>query len=183
MRRSRFATLSALSLVLSIMVAALWLHSQFRAMQVYWSNGYTWRSITSDSGKLVYVKTWGGSGGHPFGPHWRMGPARIWGGAHLVDGLRYGRFGFGDALQSWVLGEGPYVFQRQTWLPYWSLVALTLLLPVAWSLRWTVLRLRRYLADRRESRRGLCPVCGYDLRASKDYCPECGTTVPLIAKA
>lgn len=40
---------------------------------------------------------------------------------------------------------------------------------------WTVWRLRRLRRDRRV-RRGLCPACGYDLRATAagGACPECG---------
>ena len=53
------------------------------------------------------------------------------------------------------------------YVPHWSLALLTGALPALW-----IHRTRR---ARSNERRGLCPTCGYDLRASPAECPECGT--------
>lgn len=37
------------------------------------------------------------------------------------------------------------------------------------------------LRRRKRSASGLCPACGYDLRASTDHCPEYGTQIPAKA--
>ena len=59
-------------------------------------------------------------------------------------------------------------------VPHWLVAAPLLLLPA--------LRLMRRLGGSgRRSRRlsgGLCPDCGYDLRATSGRCPECGTVAP-----
>ena len=58
--------------------------------------------------------------------------------------------------------SGPYVV-----FPHWLVVLLTLIPPVAW---WR--RFRRRLDPTK------CANCGYDLRATPDRCPECGTVPP-----
>lgn len=57
-------------------------------------------------------------------------------------------------------------------LPLYYLFVFFSVLPAVW--------VRRALRQRRLSRIGKCTHCGYDLRASTDRCPECGT--PIAAK-
>jgi hypothetical protein len=52
-------------------------------------------------------------------------------------------------------------------IPYWYLAT-----PLALASVWSVLILRR---RRIRERPGHCTSCGYDLRASLEKCPECGT--------
>jgi hypothetical protein len=52
-------------------------------------------------------------------------------------------------------------------VPYWA-VAIGLAVPPALACR----RRARHRVARRAT--GLCPTCGYDLRATPDRCPECG---------
>jgi hypothetical protein len=64
-----------------------------------------------------------------------------------------------------------------TWMtaPYWFVAGLAALPPVV--------RFRRLRQRCRRGRSGLCPGCGYDLRATPERCPECGATPSLTTGA
>jgi hypothetical protein len=66
------------------------------------------------------------------------------------------------------IGNPPHNFVR---IPDYAVVLVTTLATVWW--------LRRRLELKNRRRQGLCLHCGYDLRASKGKCPECGTAVPV----
>ena len=56
-------------------------------------------------------------------------------------------------------------------IPDWLAMFVLAILPVmAW-------KRRHHERDRRRREQGLCVVCGYDLRATTDRCPECGKLV------
>jgi len=70
---------------------------------------------------------------------------------------------------------------RYEWQYRFSIFPLCLpfaVMPSIWAIRWVYLRRKR-----NKWRRNRCTKCGYDLRASPDRCPECGTIPSLGYKA
>jgi hypothetical protein len=59
-------------------------------------------------------------------------------------------------------------------MSHWLLALLLLVMPAWW--------LKRFRQARRARRQGLCPSCGYDLRATPHRCPECGRESEPIAR-
>jgi hypothetical protein len=55
-------------------------------------------------------------------------------------------------------------------VPFWFIIALTAPLPL-----YELLAFRRRHTRRYRLANGLCLQCGYDLRATPERCPECGT--------
>jgi hypothetical protein len=66
-------------------------------------------------------------------------------------------------------GRGVDGMQAAVRFPHWALIPATVIAPLAF-----VVRARR---RRRRTRAGLCPQCGYDLRATPGRCPECGAVM------
>lgn len=63
--------------------------------------------------------------------------------------------------------ESPLAFLKAWFIPCWFLTLIFSLLPTLWLLK--------FLRHHRRLTRNFCPTCGYDMRATPDRCPECGT--------
>lgn len=76
---------------------------------------------------------------------------------------------FGIQVESLTFASGFYLYWIN--IPYRMPWLLTAALPALYvTYRWRSAARRRAL--------GLCLTCGYDLRASRERCPECGAPVP-----
>jgi hypothetical protein len=62
-------------------------------------------------------------------------------------------------------------------LTFSAALVLLLICPAMWLLSKTI----RHFEKSSDLRSGLCTMCGYDLRATPERCPECGT-IPEKAK-
>ena len=177
MRRRLLNLLTALSLLLCAAVCALWVRS-------YWSAAtFDWWSV--------------GAGGYEFrvrGASARAGsvgfyvadyPPGLCRGSYPLHYHRYRTEGFlppahrklGFAIERSSPAPGQADVSWRAWrVPCWFLLLAFAVAPA----RQTA----RAVSEARLRRRGLCPACAYDLRATPGRCPECGSTtsIPLVTK-
>ena len=166
-RRLR-AILALLSLLLCLVSARLWVRSH-RVTEDYWySGGASWAvGLCPHRGEFVFYHV--RSGPYSLSPGLSRAERRsrpfdldfLKANGYALSALDVGGFGYVTAA-----GAAPGFRQRYYYLPAWALCLVTGIAPAAWA----VGRVRRRL----RSRRGLCPACGYDLRAAEGRCPECG---------
>jgi hypothetical protein len=171
--RHLFTILSAVSLLLLVAVCLLWVRSGTVMDGMRYAGVATGGAEGSSSSLTVFTRM--GAlhvlrvGPSEFtAPGWKWlavpQPARF---STMTDRRKWQRRGFAGGG-----GTGWEFFS----IPLWFLSLLTVLLPLVWLLSLSPFRRRR-----RRARAGLCPACGYDLRASPERCPECGTVSPVKA--
>ena len=164
MRRWLFTIFSAFSLLLCLILLYGWIRSY---MPRHWS-------LECGAGRLL-IMFWDGNlpdGGwqayNPGNKEAFAGFTPLWQAMRRSSDAKWLGFQYTTGT---IAG---FVNIRIIAIPLWFLVPLCATLPAFWFLSFR--RLRRRVKS------GQCLSCGYDLRESKDKCPECGTTIkPVVS--
>jgi hypothetical protein len=146
--------------VLGAIVLSLWVRSYWVWDEFAWQRPTQRDVITSVGGRI----TWYSISGPTFEarqPYFISRPPML--RDNTVGGISTGHL-FTFELRTIRTRGGIWRFVG---IPYWSLFLPLGLLPL--------LRLIQQRRIRGLAARGLCTICGYDLRATPDRCPECGT--------
>jgi hypothetical protein len=185
-KRRLFNLLAAVSLVLCAAALAIWVRSYWSADRASWtvlSNHPTYvrcTCITSANGGVQFLADKlerPGRAGLVSGPSGfevtRAAPSNYpfftWHSSVSVGvaQVHLKRLGFELFLFESTAGATFHRVTSSLTLPHCAIAAaLASVSFVCWRLRAT------------KDSSGKCRTCGYDLRASKDRCPECGTTIP-----
>jgi len=157
--------MTVLSLLVCLATGVLWVRSGQFADQLEYDGPDNRYSLTARSSGIEYTQ-------YRHHAAVALESGRIvsinWRDRWHYDRVNQGREGHGFIFQK----SATFEFYNLG-LPYWLILLITALVP---SVRLTA-RLRR-----KRPPPGLCPKCRYDLRATPDRCPECGTVVAEAAK-
>ncbi len=176
--KRRLVNLAAvLSLLACVATAGLWVRSYWSGMRVKRSSqldvGTRVVSVAAARGVFSFRRTiYRGVAGDPPAPTaarstpWSLPPAIGLEGALDSTGPR----GFSFEIKEQHIGRIDARHVRGSF-PLWLPTVMSGVLPT-W---WTGCRVRHTLHRRAARRIGLCGRCGYDLRATPNRCPECGT--------
>ena len=180
MIRRLFAAAYIVSLLLCVATVALWVRGYFIEDGITRNHLVYINHNTAISSVVTFTSTNGSVGlqrGREYvqlsGPRFRAGmsEAIVW--SHSTRSAIVFRDAYGlDSLgfASWRFGSLSNVGEEFLFVPLAPISALLAVLPVRWAIRW---RRHRFIAANH-----LCPTCGYDLRATPDRCPECGSPIP-----
>jgi hypothetical protein len=175
-----FKTFTALSLFLLVATVLLWLPS-------YWA-GFVGERYKQGGASFVAVHegrvVWGSCTADRVHPSVNMRSGwdmRLQGFSHGITWEKRHSdqmWGFGfdstrEPVSDAATGGDILYFNvwRRRWVSLWPVVVILSILP----LRRVPSRIRAYHLGRIAARRHLCASCGYDLRATPERCPECGS--------
>jgi hypothetical protein len=160
-RRRLFNFVAGVSLVWCLATVAFCVRSYRRMDIVRIKTSTRWVAAALNQGQLQ-TSTWPRSAHDPpVSAGWESVPANVResAGPSPLWSSWFAGFGYGHDMG--ISGMQLVV------LPAWWLIAITAVLPAVWI--YHRIRRRRWKAQHR------CAHCGYDLRATPDRCPECGT--------
>jgi hypothetical protein len=177
--RHIFTCCATLSLLLCLALCVLWIRSYRMSEQINWRNAGGWRAVSTARGDLevaLLLADWSNSPQEYRGPRYERDTARPPVNYLMMLGGDSGDVYFDWEWRgfAWHQKQSPRgALHAEGFVPFWSLVAATALLPLG----WTASRIRSRRHRRRQKNAGICLACGYDLRATPDRCPECGVAV------
>jgi hypothetical protein len=164
-----FGLLTAVSLAVCLATVALWVRSYWWE-DLVWCTPYT--LYPDDHLDYVFASRLGGimvGSNGVTASQWSVHTHFDWKadarpfperrGSLLLPGARFGFYFSGIGNGYWNVN-----------FPHWFIAAMASLLPAGWLVRCVAAHRRH-----RRAAAGRCSVCGYDLRATRDRCPECGT--------
>jgi hypothetical protein len=171
LRHGMLALLSFMSAVAGSSVAYLWISgsvvpSFLEGELIVYGTAY---SVSVEGGQVIgsSFREYAPPEDAPASDAWRIWAA--WPYAKVA--------GFGAGSGATYIGPDlGYGFLRRVACPTWFALTACCVFPAT-----SAVRLKRAGRRRRRLREGLCIYCGYDLRASRSCCPECGQPRTALA--